>query len=67
MFKILVIAAMDNLSDERAGFLINDSMSFVRFLGLSLAERVPNVRTIWLFREKLTKADAIEGLVAHFD
>jgi IS5 family transposase len=67
MFKILVIAAMDNLSDERAEFLINDRMSFMRFLGLSLAERVPDARTIWLFREKLTKAGAIEGLFARFD
>ena len=67
MFKILVIAAMDNLSDERAEFLINDRMSFMRFLGLSLADRVPDARTIWLFREKLTKAGAIEPLFARFD
>ena len=67
MFKVLVIAAMDNLSDERAEFLINDRMSFMRFLGLSLADRVPDARTIWLFREKLTKAGAIEPLFARFD
>jgi IS5 family transposase len=67
MFKILVIAAMDNLSDERAEFLINDRMSFMRFLGLSLADRVPDARTIWLFREKLSKAGAIEPLFARFD
>lgn len=67
MFKILVIQAMDNLSDERAEFLINDRMSFMRFLGLTLADRVPDARTIWLFREKLTKAGAIEGLFARFD
>jgi transposase len=51
MFKILVIQAMDNLSDERAEFLINDRMSFMRFLGLTLSDRVPDARTIWLFRE----------------
>lgn len=59
----LVIQAMDNLSDERAQFLINDRMSFMRFLGLTLADRVPDARTIWLFREKLT----IEPLMARFD
>lgn len=37
MFKILVIQAQNNLSDERAEFLINDRFSFMRFLGLSLA------------------------------
>jgi IS5 family transposase len=67
MFKILVIQAMDNLSDERAEFLINDRMSFMRFLGLSLSDRVPDARTIWLFREKLTKAGAIQPLFNRFD
>ena len=67
MFKILVIQAMDNLSDERAEFLINDRMSFMRFLGLGLADRVPDARTIWLFREKLTKAGAIQPLFDRFD
>lgn len=67
MFKVLVIQAMDNLSDERAEFLINDRMSFMRFLDLTLADRVPDARTIWLFREKLTRAGAIEPLFARFD
>ena len=62
MFKILVIQATNNLSDERAEFLINDRLSFMRFLGLGLSDRVPDARTIWLFREKLTKAGAIKTL-----
>jgi len=67
MFKILVIQAANNLSDERSEFLINDRLSFMRFLGLSLADRVPDARTIWLFREKLTKAGAIKPLFERFD
>jgi len=50
MFKILVIQAANNLSDERTEFLINDRLSFMRFLGLGLSDRVPDARTIWLFR-----------------
>jgi IS5 family transposase len=53
MFKILVIQAQNNLPDERTEFLINDRLSFMRFLGLSLGERVPDAKTIWLFRERL--------------
>jgi hypothetical protein len=34
----------------------------MRFLGLWLADRVPDARTIWLFREKVTKAGAIKTL-----
>jgi transposase, IS5 family len=67
MFKILVIQATNNLSDERAEFLINDRLSFMRFLGLGLSGRVPDARTIWLFREKLTKAGSIGPLFERFD
>ena len=67
MFKVLVIQAANNLSDERAEFLISDRLSFMRFLGLGLSDRVPDARTIWLFREKLTRADAIQPLFDRFD
>ena len=67
MFKILVIPAANTLSDERTEFLINDRLSFMRFLGLSLSDRVPDARTIWLFREKLTRAEAIKPLFDRFD
>ena len=33
MFKILVIQTLNNLSDERTEYLINDRLSFMRFLG----------------------------------
>jgi transposase, IS5 family len=67
MFKILVIQAQNNLSDDRAEFLINDRLSFMRFLGLGLGDRVPDAKTIWAFRERLTKAGAIGALFARFD
>jgi transposase len=67
MFKILVIQAQNNLSDERAEFLINDRLSFMRFLGLSLGDRVPDATTIWLLRERLVKAGAIKRLFDRFD
>jgi transposase, IS5 family len=67
MFKVLVVQATNNLSDERAEFLINDRLSFMRFLGLGLADRVPDARTIWLFREKLTHVGAIKPLFDRFN
>lgn len=67
MFKVLVIQAANSLSDERAEFLISDRLSFMRFLGLGLSDRVPDARTIWLFREKLTRAGAIQSLFDRFD
>ena len=50
MFKILVIQTLNNLSDERTEYLINDRLSFMRFLGLGLSDRVPDAKTVWLFR-----------------
>ena len=67
MFKVLIVQTINNLSDERAEFLINDRISFMRFLGLVLNDRVPDARTIWLFREQLTKAGAIDALFGRFD
>ena len=46
MLKVLVIQTANNLSDERTEFLINDRLSFMRFLGLGLSDRVPDARTI---------------------
>src|SRR5580692_8509960 len=39
MFKVLVLQASHSLSDERSEYLIRDRLSFMRFLGLRLAER----------------------------
>jgi transposase, IS5 family len=59
MFKVLVIQTVNTQSDERAECLVNDPLSFMRFLGLSLSDGAPDARTIWLFREKLTRAGAM--------
>ncbi|WP_429956286.1 IS5 family transposase [Gluconobacter japonicus] len=67
MFKILVIQTLNNLSDERTEYPINDRLSFMRFLGLGLSDRVPDAKTVWLFRERLTQAGAIERLFDRFD
>lgn len=52
MFKVLVIQTLNNLSDERAEYLINDCLSFMRLLGLELSDLVPNAKTVWLFGYK---------------
>jgi len=67
MFKVLVIQAQNNLSDDRTEFLINDRLSFMRFLGLGLSDQVPDAKTTWAFRERLTQAGAIDGLFVRFD
>jgi transposase, IS5 family len=40
----LVLQALYGLSDEQAEFQIRDRLSFMRFLGLGLPDRVPDTR-----------------------
>ena len=63
MWKVLILQASHSLSDERTEFLIKDRLSFMRFLGMGLADPVPDANTIWTFREALTRAQ-IEELPA---
>jgi transposase, IS5 family len=67
IFKVLVLQALYNLADDNVEYLIRDRLSFMRFLGLGLHDRVPDAKTIWLYREALTKAGAIEPLFDAFD
>ena len=53
MFKILILQKYYNLSDEQTEFQIKDRLSFVQFLGLQIGDRVPDEKTIWLFKEHL--------------
>jgi IS5 family transposase len=67
MFQVPLLQAMHALSDERAEYLIKDRLSFMRFLGLGLADAVPDANTIWTFREALKRADAVQALFSRFD
>ena len=47
------------MSDDQTEYQIIDRLSFMRFLGLSLLDRIPDAKTIWLFRENLGKNNGI--------
>lgn len=67
MFKILILQSLYNLSDDTTEAQILDRLSFMRFLGLSISDTVPDAKTIWLFRESLKKADIFSELFDEFD
>ena len=67
MFKTLVLGALYNLSDDQIEHQVRDRLSFMRFLGLGLQDRVPDAKTVWLCREALAKAGAVEALFKQFD
>jgi IS5 family transposase len=67
MFKILILQALYNLSDGQTEYQIRDRLSFMKFLGLSLFSEVPDEKTIWLYREVLTKGGTLEKLFDRFE
>ncbi len=67
MFKVLVLQTVHTLSDDHTEYQIRDRLSFMRFCGLAFEDRVPDAKTIWLFREQLTRAGAIGRLFQRFD
>lgn len=66
MFKVLVLQQLHNLSDDRIEYQIRDRLTFLRFLGLQLEDRVPDAKTVWLFRERLKEMKLMEALFAGF-
>ncbi len=67
MFKMLVLQALYNLSDDQTEFQVRDRLSFQRFLGLSPENTVPDAKTLWLFREQLARHGLIDKLFQRFD
>ena len=41
MFRMLVLQALNNLSDEQVEYQVRDRLSFSRFLGLTIEEGIP--------------------------
>ena len=66
MFKALIIQNLYQLSDAQLEFQITDRLSFKRFLGLTDADKSPDEKTFWAFRETLTSHELIEPLFAIF-
>jgi IS5 family transposase len=66
MFKILIIKRLFNLSFDQTEYQINDRISFMRFLGFGIADRVPDAKTIWLYEDLLSRNEAGKELFDKF-
>lgn len=67
MFKVLIIQKFYGLLYEQTEYHIKDSLSFQKFLGLTLSDDVPDEKTIWHFRERLISSGVIEKLFHLFN
>ena len=55
-FKASVLRRIYNLSYDQVEYQINDRLSFMRFLGLSLSDKVLDSRTLWDFENTFVDA-----------
>ncbi len=62
MFKICILQQYYGLSDDQAEYQLNDRMSFMRFLNLTISDDIPDSKTIWLFSEKLKDLGLVKEL-----
>ncbi len=62
MFKILIIQRFYGLGDKQIEYQIIDRTSFKKFLDLETGDKVPDEKTIWAFREKVTRKGLVEKL-----
>lgn len=67
MFKILILQRYYNLSDDSTEYAILDRLSFMRFLGLTISDAVPDAKTIWNFKNELAKSKLVEKLFSMLD
>jgi IS5 family transposase len=67
MFRVLVLQALYTLSDDQTEYQLRDRLSFMRFVGLALHDSVPDVKTIWLYREQWTRTGALARAFDRFD
>lgn len=67
MFKILILQSLYNLSNDEMEYQIMARLSFMRFLDLTLDSRVPDAKTIWLFRSKLEAHNRTRKLFDKFN
>jgi len=67
MLKTLNLSAFYNLSDDQIEYQIRDRLSFMRYLGLGLGDRVPDAKTVWLYRDARAQAGKMEELFQLFD
>ena len=67
LFKALLLQAWYGLSDAELEFRLGDSLSFGRFVGLSLQDEVPDHTTLCRFRNRLVAARLLEQLFDELD
>ena len=66
MLRVLILQRYCNLSDGQTEYQVCDRLSFMRLLGLTLADDVPDSKTVRHFRERLVESGLARELFELF-
>jgi len=66
LFRILILQRYYGLGDSQVEYQILDRISFRTFLGLETGDKVPDEKTVWSFRERVTRTGLVEDLFEQF-
>ena len=66
MFKIMILQRYYGLGDKQIEYQIIDRISFKKFLGIETVDKIPDEKTVWLFRENITSTGLVEDLFMEF-
>ncbi len=66
MFKIMILQRYYGLGDKQIEYQIIDRISFKKFLGIETSDKIPDEKTVWLFRENITNTGLVEDLFMEF-
>lgn len=67
MFKVIFLQKIYTLSDDEMEFHILDRLSFQKFLKINPGDSIPDSKTIWFFRERLSEANMYKDLFNKLD
>ena len=67
LFKMSLLQTWYGLSDYAVEEQVNDSLSFMKFVGLTLDDSVPDNTVLSKFRTTLTAANAYEQLLSNIN
>ena len=66
IFRALLLGVMNGLSDRNLQFMLLDRRTFKQFAGLHSDDQVPDQKTLWKYRNLLSRSGRIHALFEQF-
>lgn len=66
IFRSILLAEMNGLGNKQLQFMLLDSLSFKKFVGLETVDQVPDHKTLFKYRYMLKQSGRFDELVEAF-